>query len=1183
MSQQDKHHNMQAMDGNTAAAYISYAFTEVAAIYPITPSSDMSEHVDAWAAKGKKNIFGQTVLVDEMQSEGGAAGAMHGALSAGALSTSYTASQGLLLMIPNMYKMSGELLPGVLHVSARALSTHALSIFGDHQDVMATRQTGFAMIASGSVQEVMDLGAVSHLAAISSRIPFLHFFDGFRTSHEIQKIDVLDYDKLNEIVDHEAIRDFRRRSMHNEEPYTKGTAQNPDIYFQAAEISNNFYTEVPDIVNDYMNKISDMTGREYKPFQYYGHPEAQNIVIAMGSVTQTLQETIDHLVDLGEKVGMINVRLYRPFSAKYFFDVLPKTVKKIAVLDKTKEKGAYMEPLHQDIAALFYESDRKPEIVGGRYGLGNKNTTPNQMIAVFDNLKQEKSKNNFTVGIEDDVTFLSLPLKEEVVTEPKDTIKCKFWGYGSDGTVGANKNAIKIIAENTDLYTQAYFSYDSKKSGGVTISHLRFGNEPIKSTYLITHPDFISCSKQSYVYLYDLLKGLKEGGAFLLNTIWSEEELSDKLPEKLKKEIADKKINFYIINASKIAADIGLGGRINMIMQSAFFKLAKVLPLDQAVHLLKEAIVKSYGKKGEDIVNMNQKAVEAGIESVHQVEIPAEWSSLVVNDEEGDNDHPSFIKDVLNPINAQEGDQLPVSTFVGREAGEFPQGTSAYEKRGVALSVPHWIKENCIQCNQCSFICPHAAIRPFILDEKENSDVPAAFETIKATGKGMEDYQYRIQVSTLDCTGCGNCADICPSKQKSLVMSNFEQERDEQEANWNFAVHDVKVKDRPMDPYTVKGSQFKQPMLEFSGACAGCGETAYAKLMTQLYGDRMLVANASGCSSVWGGSAPSTVFCRNQEGKGPSWASSLFEDNAEYGYGMALANRKIREKIGQLMNEYLELKNDDSLSKSFKEWLENIENPDENKRISKEIETLLAEKSTGDREEKILEQIRDRKEFLVKKSVWVIGGDGWAYDIGYGGLDHVMATSEDINILVFDTEVYSNTGGQSSKSTPFAAVAKFAAAGKRMSKKDLGLMAMTYRNVYVAQVAIGANMNHFVKVAKEAESFNGPSLIICYAPCITHGMRKGMGKTVEQEKFAVETGYWHLWRHDPRREEEGLNPFVLDSKEPSKPFQDFIRSEIRYTSLLKSFPDQAEHLFEIAEEDAQKRYARYKNIAEHGL
>ena len=1170
--------NMKTMDGNTAAAYISYAFTDVAAIYPITPSSDMAEYVDQWAANGKKNIFGQEVLVSELQSEAGAAGAVHGSLQAGALTTTYTASQGLLLMVPNMYKIAGELLPGVFHVSARALASHALSIFGDHQDVMATRQTGFALLASGSVQEVMDLGGVAHLSAIKGRIPFLHFFDGFRTSHEVQKIEVMEYEDLEKLLDYDALDKFRKNALNPENPVTRGTAQNPDIYFQAAEAANPYYERIPDIVNDYMKEINKITGKDYKPFNYYGDPEAENVIIAMGSVTETIEETVDYLMGKGQKVGVLEVHLYRPFSEKYFFDVFPSTVKKIAVLDRTKEKGALGDPLYLDIKNLFYTKEEKPIIVAGRYGLGSKDTTPSQILSVFQNLEEAQPKDQFTIGIVDDVSNSSLDIKETINTEPEGTIKCKFWGFGSDGTVGANKQAIKIIGDDTDMYAQGYFSYDSKKSGGVTISHLRFGNEPIKSTYLITDADFMSCSKQSYVYQYDLLKGLKDGGTFLLNCIWDKDELEEHLPASMKKYIADHNINFYTINATSIAAEIGLGGRTNMIMQSAFFKLSEVLPIDEAVEHLKKSIVDAYGSKGEKIVNMNYKAVEKGIESLVKIHVPAEWANAK-EEEDSREEVPAFITDVVEVMNRQEGDDLPVSTFVDREDGTFPNGTAAYEKRAIAIEVPHWISENCIQCNQCSYVCPHAVIRPFLLDEEEVKNKPETFTTLKPIGKDFAGLEYKIQVSPLDCTGCGNCADICPSKNKALVMEHFEDEYEVESKNWDFAMTLTSKGDLVDPEKTLKNSQFQEPLLEFSGACAGCGETAYAKLITQLYGDRMYIANATGCSSIWGASAPSTPYCKNQEGKGPAWANSLFEDNAEYGYGMAIANRQIRGKIQLAMEEFLELSLDSELNEHFKNWLENMDDPKSTKAAAGMILPRLSSVVDNPRGNEVLEVIRNHKDYLVKKSVWVFGGDGWAYDIGFGGLDHVLASGEDINVLVMDTEVYSNTGGQSSKATPTAAVAKFAASGKKIRKKDLGMIAATYGYVYVAQVSMGANMNQTLKAIREAESYDGPSLVIAYAPCVNHGITSGMGTSVKQEKKAVDTGYWHLYRFDPRLTDEGKNPFVLDSKEPKEPFRDFLESEVRYTSLKRSFPEVAEELFQEAEKSAKARYESYKRMA----
>ncbi|NLT95650.1 MAG: pyruvate:ferredoxin (flavodoxin) oxidoreductase [Clostridia bacterium] len=1167
---------MKTMDGNTAAAYVSYAFTDVAAIFPITPSSTMAELVDEWSANGKKNIFGQEVTVIEMQSEAGAAGAVHGSLAAGALTTTYTASQGLLLMIPNMYKISGELLPGVFHVSARAVAGHALSIFGDHQDVMACRQTGFAMLASGSVQEVMDLGGIAHLAAIKSRVPFLHFFDGFRTSHEVQKIEVIDYEVFNNLVDHDAIKAFRDRALNPEHPVLRGTAQNPDIFFQAKEAANTYYERVPDVVAEYMNEISKITGRVYLPFNYYGAEDAERVVVAMGSVCEALEETVDYLNAQGEKVGVIKVHLYRPFSEKYFFNVLPKTVKKIAVLDRTKEPGAIGEPLYLDVRSLFYGKEDAPVIVGGRYGLGSKDVTPTQLKAVFDNLKLDNPKDRFTIGIVDDVTFTNLPLGEKINTAPKGTTTCKFWGFGSDGTVGANKDAIKIIGDNTDLYAQGYFAYDSKKSGGVTISHLRFGEKPIKSTYLIDTADFIACHKPSYVYQYDILEGLRPGGTFVLNCTWKPEELDEKLPAKMKKYIAENNINFYIINAVEIAQEIGLGGRINMVMQSAFFKLANVIPYDDAVKYIKDAIKKTYGRKGEKIVNMNYAAVDRAAEALIKVDVPASWAQAEALEEvAATKDVPDFIKNVVEPMNAQQGDKLPVSTFVGREDGTFPQGTAAYEKRMIAINVPEWIPENCIQCNQCSYVCPHAAIRPFLLNDEEVKNAPQGFVVKKAIGKQLEGLQFRVQVSPLDCTGCGSCANVCPSKEKALVMKPVEEQVEKEAANWEYAADKITIKDNLWNIETVKGSQFAQPLLEFSGACAGCGETPYAKLITQLFGDRMLIANATGCSSIWGGSAPSTPYCTNKEGKGPAWANSLFEDNAEFGLGMVLATKKIREKIAMLMEEALTLDISAELKEAFQAWLAGKDDAKASKEAAQKILPLLDKENNP-----VVKEIADRKDFLVKRSQWILGGDGWAYDIGYGGLDHVLASGEDVNVLVFDTEVYSNTGGQSSKSTPVAAVAKFAASGKKIKKKDLGLIATSYGYVYVAQIAIGANMNQALKAIAEAEAYPGPSLIIAYAPCINLGIKAGMGSAMDEMKRAVECGYWHLWRYNPLLKEEGKNPFILDSKEPTGNFREFLMGEVRYASLVQSFPEVAEELFKQAEKAAKERYEIYKRMAE---
>lgn len=1169
---------MRTMDGNTAAAYVSYAFTDVAAIYPITPSSTMAEIVDEWSAYGMKNIFGQKVNVVEMQSEGGAAGAVHGSLASGALTTTYTASQGLLLMIPNMYKISGELLPGVFHVSARALAGHALSIFGDHSDVMATRQTGFAFLASSSVQEVMDLGGIAHLAAIKGRVPFLHFFDGFRTSHEIQKIETIGYENFAKLIDMDAVQRFRDNALNPEHPVARGTAQNPDIFFQAKEASNKFYDALPELVQDYMDKLGDLTGRRYKLFDYVGDPEAEQVIIAMGSVCDTVEETINYLRKQGRKVGLVKVRLYRPFAPEYLKNVIPETVKKIAVLDRTKEPGAMGDPLYLDVRNMYYRDKNAPEIYGGRYGLGSKDTTPGQIIAVYDNLDKDQPKDQFTIGIVDDVTNSSLATVEGVITEPEGTIRCKFWGLGSDGTVGANQNAIKIIGDKTDLYAQGYFAYDSKKSGGITVSHLRFGKEKIQSPYLINEADFVACHNQAYVNQYDLLKGLRKGGAFLLNCIWDKDELESHLPASMKRYIANNDIHFYTINATGIAEEIGLGNRINMVMQSAFFKLSQVIPIEEATGYLKEAVEETYGRKGANIVAMNNQAIDKGIVGLVKIEVAKEWADA--QDEEMEaRELPQFIEDILVPMNRQEGDRLPVSAFAGSEDGTFPAGTTAYEKRGVAVHVPEWIAENCIQCNQCSFVCPHAAIRPVLVTEEEKKDAPANFNTLKAIGKGFENLEFKIQVSPLDCLGCGNCADICPSKKKSLVMMPLESQLDQAE-NWDFSVS-VPLKDNLMKKNTIKGSQFAHPYIEFSGACAGCGETPYIKLITQLYGDRMMIANATGCSSIWGASAPSTPYCKDANGRGPSWANSLFEDNAEYGLGMATGVKQMRDKIEDTMRALLDANITAEMKDAFENWIDKKNDGEASREASDKVLSAIEGASSLDAEAKALvEEILKRKDYLVKKSVWAVGGDGWAYDIGYGGLDHVLASGEDINVLVFDTEVYSNTGGQSSKATPTAAIAKFAASGKKTKKKDLGMMAMSYGYVYVAQVGMGADKNQLLKAITEAESYDGPSLIICYSPCINHGIKKGMGKAQEDIKDAVETGYWHLYRHDPRLKEQGKNPFILDSKEPTRPYRDFLMGQVRYTSLLSAFPEDAEKMFEKAAKDATERYDAYKKLAE---
>lgn len=1170
---------MKTMDGNTAAAYVAYAFTDVAAIFPITPSSNMAEAVDEWAAQGKKNIFGQPVLVSELQSEAGAAGAVHGSLQAGALTTTFTASQGLLLMIPNMYKIAGELLPGVFHVSARAIAGHALSIFGDHSDVMSAKQTGFALLASGSVQEVMDLAGVAHLSAIKGRVPFLHFFDGFRTSHEVQKIEVIDYAEFDRLVDHEAINTFRNNSLSPERPVTRGTAQNPDIFFQAKEASNNFYKAVPEIVVNYMNEINKITGRDYKPFNYYGAPDADRIIVSMGSVVEAIEETIDYLTAKGEKVGLLKVRLYRPWVSEYFFDVMPKTVKKIAVLDRSKEPGAEGEPMYKDVKTAFYGKAEAPIIVGGRFGLGSKDTTPSHIKRVFDELKKDAPANDFTIGIVDDVTNLSLNIEENIVAETEGTIRCKFWGLGSDGTVGANKNAIKIIGDKTDMYAQGYFSYDSKKSGGITVSHLRFGHNPIRSTYLIDEADYVACHNQSYVYQYDLLKGLRKGGTFVLNCKWNAEEVEALLPGSMKRYIAKNNIEFYTIDATGIAEEIGLGNRINMIMQSAFFKLAKVIDLNDAVKYLKEAIVKSYGNKGEKIVDLNNKAVDLGIEKVQKFVVPAEWATAADSHVVEAKGEPTFITDIVKPINAQKGDDLPVSTFVGYEDGTFEAGTSAYEKRGIAVNVPEWQIENCIQCNQCAYVCPHAAIRPFLMTEAEMANAPAAFEAKDAMGKGLEGLKYRIQVSPYDCTGCGNCADICPAKTKALVMKPIETQTEVHSPNWEYAAS-LPVKSDKMPLNTIKGSQFAQPLFEFSGACAGCGETPYIKAVTQLFGDRMMIANATGCSSIWGASAPATPYTKNAKGQGPAWANSLFEDNAEFGYGMGLGVKAIRANMVDKFQALVNMNVAPEVTEAFQLWLDSRDDAEASKvAAAKVLEVVANAKVTDPAAKEILTYAENNKDYLVKRSIWILGGDGWAYDIGFGGLDHVLASGENVNVLVFDTEVYSNTGGQASKATPVAAIAKFAASGMKVKKKDLGMIAATYGYVYVAQIAMGANQNQTLKAIQEAESYDGPSLIICYAPCINHGIKTGMGTTQRREKEAVDAGYWHLWRFDPRLKEAGKNPFILDSKEPTTSFREFILGETRYTTLQKQFPEEASVLFDLAEEQAKDRYAGYVRMA----
>ena len=1182
-----KEKKFMTCDGNCAAAHVAYMFSEVAAIYPITPSSPMAEYIDEWSAGGRKNIFGETVKVVEMQSEAGAAGAVHGSLQAGALTTTYTASQGLLLMIPNMYKIAGELLPGVFHVSARALAAQALSIFGDHADVMSTRQTGFAMLATSSVQEIMDLAPVAHLAAIEGRVPFLHFFDGFRTSHEIQKVEATDQDEVAKLVNWDALKAYRERALNPEHPVTRGTAQNGDIYFQTREAQNAYYNAIPDIVAKYMKEMSRITGREYKPFDYYGAKDATDIIIAMGSIADVVKTVIDKENAAGKKYGLVNVHLYRPFSVKYLGEVLPETVKRICVLDRTKEIGANGEPLYLDVVEAFANckdipADKKPMIIGGRYGLSSKDTTPAHILSVFNNLVSDKPMNQFTVGIVDDVTNLSLPVLPEISILPKGTFEAKFYGLGADGTVGANKNSIKIIGDNTNKYSQAYFDYDSKKSGGYTCSHLRFGDQPILAPYLVGTPDFVAVHVPSYLSKYDCLRGLKDNGTFLYNSPWSVDDTKKHLPDFVKKYLALHHINMYIIDATKIAAEIGLGNRTNTILQSAFFKISGVIPYDLAVEQMKKFIVKSYGKKGEDVVNKNYAAVDRGGE-ITKIDIPAEWANLpcstdfAVPTQDGD---PDFIKNVMRPMVAQCGNDLPVSAFKEIIDGTFPAGTTAYEKRGVATVVPEWNPTNCIQCNQCSLVCPHAAIRPVVMTDEEMKNAPASMKAIDVKApKELAGMHFRMQVSVMDCTGCGNCADVCPAKEKALVMKPFESQLGEAE-NWEYGQKKVAYKDNLIDKYaSVKNSQFAQPLFEFSGACAGCGETPYIKTITQLFGERMIVANATGCSSIYGGSAPATPYCKNyRSGKGVAWANSLFEDNAEFGLGMATATRKMRDRVERIMKEAIANCTccTPELKALFQEWIDNRECGVKTAELADKI---VAECKKCDCD--YCKQIVELKDHLVKKSQWIFGGDGWAYDIGFGGLDHVLASGEDVNVLVLDTEVYSNTGGQSSKATPAGAVAKFAASGKKVRKKDLGMIAKSYGYVYVAQIAMGANQAQYFKAIKEAEAYHGPSLIICYAPCINHGIKIGMGHSQMEEKLAVDCGYWHLWRFNPAEEEAGQNGFHLDSKEPDwSKFQDFIMGEVRYNSLLKTFPEEAKELFAKTEQFAKLRYEGYKKLSE---
>ena len=1164
-------------DGNEAAAHISYMFSEVAAIYPITPSSTMAEHVDEWAAAGRKNIFGETVKVQEMQSEGGAAGAVHGSLQAGALTTTYTASQGLLLMIPNMYKIAGELLPCVFHVSARTLASHALCIFGDHQDVMSCRQTGFAMLCEGSVQEVMDLAGVAHLATLKSRVPFVNFFDGFRTSHEIQKIEKLENDDLAPLIDQQALAEFRARALNPEHPVARGMAENPDHFFQHRESSNAFYDAVPAIVEEYMNEISKITGRPHGLFDYYGAPDAERVIIAMGSVTEAIRETIDYLAAKGEKVGLVSVHLYRPFSAKHFLAAVPATAKRIAVLDRTKEPGANGEPLYLDVKECFYGKENAPLIVGGRYGLGSKDTTPAQILAVYENLALPMPKNQFTLGIEDDVTFTSLPKKEEIALDADGMFEAKFYGLGADGTVGANKNSVKIIGDNTNKYCQAYFAYDSKKSGGFTCSHLRFGDHPIRSTYLVNTPNFVACHVQAYLHMYDVTRGLRQNGTFLLNTIWEGEELAKNLPNNVKRYFAEKNITVYYINATKIAQEIGLGNRTNTILQSAFFRITGVIPVDLAIEQMKKFIVKSYGKKGEDVVNKNYAAVDRGGEYAQLTVDPA-WANLPADEKAANND-PAFINEVVRPINAQDGDLLKVSAFKGIEDGTWYQGTAKYEKRGVAAFVPVWNSANCIQCNQCAYVCPHASIRPFVLNDAEQAGANFPMIDVKAPA-AMKGMKFRMQVDVMDCLGCGNCADVCPGFKgnKALSMVPLDGQLAEA-ANWDYCVEKVSSKQHLVDVKSnVKNSQFATPLFEFSGACSGCGETPYVKLLTQLFGDRQMVANATGCSSIYSGSVPSTPYTTNEKGQGPAWANSLFEDFCEFGLGMVLADEKMHERIEALLKAALESEAPAEFKAAAEEWIAGQKDAEASKAAAAKLVPLIEAGAASGCE--ICGKLKGLTQFLVKRSQWIIGGDGASYDIGYGGLDHVIASGKNVNILVLDTEVYSNTGGQSSKATPVGAIAKFAAAGKRVRKKDLGLIATTYGYVYVAQIAMGADQAQCLKAIREAEAYDGPSLVIAYAPCINHGLKKGMGKSQAEEKAAVECGYWHLWRYNPALEAEGKNPFTLDSKEPDwSKFQDYLKGEVRFASVMKQYPAEAAELFQAAEDNAKWRLRSYKRMA----
>ena len=1165
----------KSMDGNEAAAYVSYAFTEVAAIFPITPSSPMAAAVDSWSADGKKNLFGQEVRLVEMQAEAGAAATLHGSLEAGALTTTYTASQGLALMIPSMFRTAGSLYPGVMHVAARTLGSHVLSIYGDHSDVMACRQTGWAMLASGDVQETMNLAAVAHLAAIEGTVPFMHFFDGFRTSHEIQKVEVFDYEDLGNLLNWDAVEHYKQNAMNPERPKQRGIVQNPDTYFQSRESINTFYDRLPGIVESYMNKVNELKGTDYRLFNFYGAEDAEHVIVGMGSVSGLVKDTVDRLNEEGQKTGYLQVHLFRPFSKKHFLAEMPKTVKRISVIDRTKEPGG-RDPLFLDVSAVYNNMEDAPEIYGGRYGLSSKDVDHAQINAIFENLNQNEPKDDFTVGIVDDVTYRSLPVDRSFVIRNPKIINCKFWGLGGDGTVGANKNSIKIIGDNTDMYVQAYFEYDAKKTGGITKSNLRFGHEPIRNSNAVTYGDFIACHNQSYLTRYDIVNEIRPGGVFLLNTTWDDETLVEHMPNKVKKYLAENDIQFYTIDAVELAEEIGLGRRTNTILQSAFFKLAEIIPMDEAERLMKEFAKKSYGKKGDKVVNMNYKAIEVGYQNLHKFDVPAEWKNLTVEEPEVDPTLSDYVRNMMLPITELRGDDLPVSAFKGYESGYIPLGTSKYEKRGIAVHVPRWQPDNCIQCNQCSFVCPHAAIRPFLLNEEEAKNKPENFRTLSA--KGFKEYEFAIQVDPLDCTGCGNCVQTCPAKEKALVFEDFETQLPEQE-NWDYAMT-LSHKKNPMDKFTIKGSQFEQPLLEFSGACAGCSESPYAKLLTQLFGDRMYIANATGCSQAWGCAFPIAPYTTNHQGFGPAWSNLLFENNAEFCLGMYLANGQQREKVSMELDKVDAAIDDKEAKAAFKEWIDNYNVGEGTRERSDAVIEALKRLDLDGEALKARDYVLAHKEQLTKKSFWMYGGDGWAYDIGYGGLDHVLATGADVNVLVVDNELYANTGGQSSKATPKGAVVQFAAAGKKTAKKDLGLLAMSYRDIYVAKVALGANMNHLIKVIKEAEAYDGPSLIVAYSPCINHGITKGMAYATKQQKEAVESNYWQLYHYNPELIAKGENPFKMDSKEPTKSYREFLMSENRYASLLRRSPEEGEELLDASEEDARQTYKRYKELSE---